>query len=69
MFSILLFASLLVWMLKLKIKDKAISILCTLPESWGQVVSSIFLSKTDTLEFDTVVGALLSEELRKKYSF
>ena len=56
-------------MLKLKIKDKAISILCTLPESWGQVVSSISLSTNDTLEFEIVVGALLTEELRKKSSF
>ena len=42
--------------------------LCTLPESWGQVVSSISLSITDTLKFDNVVGALLSEESRKKTS-
>ena len=47
---------------------KAVNLLCTLPESWGQVVSSISLSTTDTLEFDNVVGALLSEELRKKTS-
>ena len=38
----------------------------TLPESWGQVVSSIRLSTIDTLEFDNVVGELLSKELRKK---
>ena len=48
-------------------EDKAIN-LCTLPNSWGQVVSSISLSTTNTLEFDNVVGALLSEELRKKTS-
>ena len=41
------------------------NLLCTLPESWGQVVSSISLSTTDTLEFGNVVGALLSEELRR----
>ena len=53
-----------------KIDDeyKSINLLCTLPESWGQVVSSISLSTIDTLEFDNVVGALLSEELRKKSS-
>ena len=49
-------------------EDRAVSILCTLHESWVQVVSSISLSTTDTLEFDNVVGALLSEELRKKSS-
>ena len=53
---------------KIDDEDKAVNILCTLPESWGQLVSSISLSTTDTLEFDNVVGALLSEELRKKTS-
>ena len=53
---------------KIDDEDKSVNILCTLLESWGQVVSSISLSTTDTLEFDNVVGALLSEELRKKTS-
>ena len=53
---------------KIDDEDKAVNLLCTLPESWGQVVSSISLSTTDTLEFDNVVGALLSKELRKKTS-
>ena len=54
---------------KIDDEDKEVNILCTLLESWGQLVSSISLSTTDTLEFDTVVGALLSKELRKKSSF
>ena len=54
---------------KIDDEDKVVNLLCTLHESWGQVVSSISLSTTDTLEFDDVVGALLSEELRKKSSF
>ena len=41
---------------------KSINVLCTLPKSWGQVVSSIRLSTIDTLEFDNVVGELLSKE-------
>ena len=53
---------------KIDDEDKAVNLLCTLPESWGQVVSSISLSTTDTLEFDNVVGTLLFEELRKKSS-
>ena len=53
---------------KIDDEDKAMNLLCTLPESWGQVVSSISLSTTDTLEFDNFVGALFFEELRKKYS-
>ena len=54
---------------KIDDEDKSDNLLCTIPESWGQVVSSIILSTTDTLEFDIVVGALLSDELRKKLSF
>ena len=54
---------------KIDDEDKEVNLLCTLPESWGQVVSSISFSISDTLEFDTVVGVLLSEELKKKYSF
>ena len=50
-------------------EDKAVNLLCTLPKSWGQVVSSISVSTIDTLEFDNVVRASLSEELRKKSSF
>ena len=47
-----------------KIDDeyKSINLLCTLLESWGQVISSIRLSAIDTLEFDNVVGELLSKE-------
>ena len=44
---------------KIDDEDKAVNLLCTLPESWDQVVSSISLSTVDTLEFDIVVGALL----------
>ena len=53
---------------KIDDEDKAVNLLCTLPGSWGQVVSSISLSTANNLEFDNVVGALLSEELRKKTS-
>ena len=63
----------LIWQLssmdvKIDDEDKAVNLLCTLPESWGQVISSISLSATDNLGFDNVVGALLSEELMKKIS-
>ena len=41
---------------KIDDEHKVINLLCTLPEFWGQVVSSISLSTTETLEFDNVVG-------------
>ena len=52
--------------IKIDDEDKEYNLLCTLPKFWGQLVSSISLSTTDTLEFDTMVGAFLFEELRKK---
>ena len=35
---------------KIDDEDKVVNLLCTLPKSWGQVVSSISLSKTNTLK-------------------
>jgi hypothetical protein len=51
---------------KFESEDKAITLLCSLPESWDHFVTSISLSSSETLEFDDVVGALLSEETRKR---
>ena len=51
---------------KIDDEDKVVNLLCTLPESWGQVVFSISLCTTENLEFDNVVGALLFEESMKK---
>ena len=34
---------------KIDDEDKVVNLLCTLPKSWGQVVSSISLSTIDTL--------------------
>ena len=42
--------------------------MCSLPESWDHFVTSISLSTPDSLKFESVVGALLSEEVRRKYS-
>jgi hypothetical protein len=51
---------------KFKFEDKAITLLCSLPVSWDQFVTSISFSSTESIEFDDIVGALLSEETRKK---
>lgn len=47
-------------------EDKAITLLCSLPESWDHFVTSISLSISEILEFDDVIGALLSKETRKR---
>ena len=51
---------------KFESDDKAVTLLCSLPESWDHFVTSISLSSSETLEFDDVVGAMLSEETRKR---
>jgi hypothetical protein len=47
-------------------EDKTITLLCSLPVSWDHFVTSISFSTTKSIEFDVIVGALLSEETRKK---
>jgi len=51
---------------KFESKEKAISLLCSLPESWDHIVTSISFSSTESIEFDVIVGALQSDETRKK---
>lgn len=47
-------------------EDKDVTLLCSLPESWDYFVTSISLSSSKTLEFDDVVGAMMSKETRKR---
>eukprot|EP00253_Pinus_taeda_P012974 PITA_12974 len=51
---------------KIQEEDKVITLLCSLPESWDHFVTSISFSSADSLKFESVVGALLSEEVRRK---
>ena len=48
---------------KIQEEDKAITLLCSMPESWNHFVTSISVSTTDSLKFESVVGVLLSEEV------
>ena len=49
-------------------EDKAILMLCSLPESWAHFVTSISFSSVESTNFDDVVGAVISEVTRKKSS-
>eukprot|EP00253_Pinus_taeda_P021000 PITA_21000 len=51
---------------KIQEEDKAITLLCSLPESWDHFVTSISFSSADSLKFESVMGALLSKEVRRK---
>ena len=49
--------------IKILDEDKCISLFCSLPDSWDSLVIAIGSNKT-TLNFDDIVSALLSEEMR-----
>jgi hypothetical protein len=51
---------------KFEDEDKSITLLCLLLESWDNLVISISFSSADVLDYDSVVGALLAEEMRRK---
>jgi hypothetical protein len=53
---------------KFEDEDKAITLLCSLRESWDNLVTSIRFISAEVLDYDSVVGALLDEEMRKKSS-
>jgi hypothetical protein len=43
---------------------KCITLLCSFPESWDNMVVSIGSTTQSTLKYEDVVGSLLSEEMR-----
>ena len=51
--------------IKILDEDKCIIFMCSLPDSWDILVIAIG-SNTTTLNFDDIVSALLSEEMRRK---
>ena len=53
---------------KFEYEDNAITLSCSFPESWDNLVTYISFSSTDFLDYDSVVGALLAEEMRRKSS-
>eukprot|EP00253_Pinus_taeda_P021872 PITA_21872 len=51
--------------IKISDEDKCISLLCSLPDSWNSLVIAIGSNAT-ALQFDEIVSALLTEEMRRK---
>eukprot|EP00253_Pinus_taeda_P005532 PITA_05532 len=51
--------------IKISDEDKCISLLCSLPDSWDSLVIAIGSNET-SLQFDEIVSALLTEEMRQK---
>ena len=52
--------------IKMEEKDKCITLLCSLPNSWDNLVVAISSSTNSTLNFEDIVASLLSEEMRRK---
>lgn len=50
---------------KIEDEDKATTLLCSLPESWNHLVTSISFSIIVFVEFDSIVGAFLFEEVQR----
>jgi hypothetical protein len=53
---------------KFEDEDKLVMLLCLFLESWDHLVTTMWFSTIDTIDYDIVVGALLSEEMRKRSS-
>ena len=51
--------------IKISDEDKCINLLCSLPDSWDSLVIAIGSNAT-ALQFDEIVSALLTEEMRWK---
>ena len=47
-------------------EDKCITLLCSLPDSWDNLVVAIGSSTKSALKFEDIVSSLLSEEMRRK---
>jgi hypothetical protein len=53
--------------IKLEEEDKCITLLCSLPDSWDNLVVAIgSTNQQSALKFEDVVASLLSEEMRRK---
>jgi hypothetical protein len=47
-------------------EDKCITLLCSFPDSWDNLVVAIGSTTQSTLKYEDVVASLLSEEMRQK---
>ena len=52
--------------IKMEEEDKCITLLCSLPNSWDNLVVAIGSGTESALKFEDIVSSLLSEEMRRK---
>ena len=60
-----LISQLTVMEVKFDDEDKVITLLCSLPESWDHMVTTVWFNTTNSIAYDIVVATLLFEEIRK----
>ena len=53
--------------IKIEEEDTCITLLCSLPYLWDNLVVAIGSSAKSTLKFEDVIASLLSKEMRRKY--
>ena len=53
--------------IKMEEEDKCITLLCSLPDSWDNLVVAIGSSTKSALKFEDIVSSLLLEEMRRNY--
>ncbi|KAF8377927.1 hypothetical protein HHK36_031315 [Tetracentron sinense] len=54
--------------IRMEDEDKAVTLLCTLLDSYDNLVTTLSCSKEDSPDLDSVCGALIADELQKKTS-
>ena len=52
--------------IKMDEEDKCITLLCSLSDSWDNLIVATGSSSQETLKFDEIVSYLLSEEMRRR---
>ena len=40
-------------------EEKVVALLCTLPESWNHLITSMWFSNIEEVDYDNIVGTLL----------
>jgi hypothetical protein len=53
---------------KIKDEDKEVTLLCSLPESSDHMLTTVWFNTTCVIDYDTMVGGLLSKEMRRRSS-
>jgi len=51
---------------KYEYEEKAVTLLCSLLESWDNLVTYMWFNTTYTIDYDAFLGAPLTEEMRRR---